>query len=120
MTDQAINLRIRDIVDSPIWVSTVDGEKIYRELSKALDAGRRINLSFAGCDDLLPPFIHVAVGPLYNGKYPSGFVDEHLTYTDLTPDNRETVEMSIEGSKKYHADKEGWDRAWKEVMDEYE
>lgn len=117
MTDQ-ITLKIYDIVGSPIWVSTEDGQKVYEKITTAFRAQRSVALSFANRENLITAFLNSAVGQLYNGDYGNDFLQEHLTFVDISENDHAMLERAIANAKRYFANRPAYDQAWEDVVDE--
>ena len=113
-----ITLRIFDIVGSPIWVSTEDGQKVYEKITSAFKAQRSVVLSFAHRENLITAFLNAAVGQLYNGEYSDDFLREHLAFIDISNDDRAMLERAVENAKRYFANRPAYDQAWGDVVDE--
>ena len=114
MNTQAIG--IREVVGSPIWVSTDDGQKVFRKITEAFAAGHRVNLSFANGKTMVTAFLNAAIGQLYDGKYDEGFINEHLQYSDIEPDDMELVVHAVNNTRRYFANPEACDQAWRDVV----
>lgn len=116
----SVTLKIFDIVGGPVWVSTEDGQKIFDKITAAFKANRSVTLSFANRENLITAFLNAAIGQLYGGDYEESFLKEHLTFSDITDDDRAMLERAIENAKRYFANRQAFDRAWEEVVDEDE
>lgn len=117
---EKVSLKIYDIVGSPVWVSTDDGQKVFDKIVAAFKAGRGVELSFANRDNLISAFLNAAVGQLYDGAYDEDFLRQHLNFVDLSDDDQAMLERTIENAKRYFANRDGYDRAWGDVVDEDE
>lgn len=113
-----ITLRIFDIVGSPIWVSTEDGQRVYEKITSAFKAQRSVDLSFAHRENLITAFLNAAVGQLYNGEYSDDFLREHLDFIDISNDDRAMLERAVANAKRYFANRPAYDQAWGDVVDE--
>lgn len=113
-----ITLRIFDIVGSPIWVSTEDGQKVYEKIITAFKAQRSVDLSFSHRENLITAFLNAAVGQLYNGEYGDDFLQKHLAFIDIPDDDRAMLERAIANAKRYFANRPAYDQAWGDVVDE--
>ena len=113
-----ITLKIHDIVGSPIWVSTDDGQKVYEKISTAFKAQRSVDLSFVNKGNLITAFLNAAVGQLYNGDYDNDFLQKHLAFVDISEDDRVMLERAIANAKRYFANRPAYDQAWGDVVDE--
>lgn len=117
---ESVKLRIFDIVGGPVWVSTDDGEKVFEKVTAAFAAGRPVELSFAGRENLITAFLNAAIGQLYGGDYEESFLTDNLTYSDISDDDRAMLERAVENARRYFANREGYDKAWGGVVDEDE
>lgn len=115
-----VKLKIFDIVGSPVWVSTEDGQKVFQEISAVLSASDRVDLSFANRENLITAFLNAAIGQLYGGAYEESFLKEHLTFSDTADDDRAMLERVIQNAKRYFANRQNYDLAWQGVVDEDE
>lgn len=113
-----ITLRIFDIVGSPIWVSTEDGQKVYEKITTAFKAGRSVDLSFFYRENLITAFLNAAIGQLYNGEYDEDFLKEHLAFVDISADDKLMLERAVANAKRYFANRTAYDQAWGDVVDE--
>ncbi|MGI5925154.1 MAG: STAS-like domain-containing protein [Lentisphaeria bacterium] len=119
MSDRT-QLKIYDIVGSPVWVSTADGQKVYEKIVTAFKAKRKVDLSFLNRGNLITAFLNAAIGQLYNGDYTEAFLTANLAYTEITDEDRQMVDRAIENAKRYFANKPQHDAAWKEVIGDEE
>ena len=115
-----ITLKIFDIVGGPVWVSSEDGQKVFDKITAAFKANRSVDLSFANRENLITAFLNAAVGQLYGGEYKEDFLKDHLAFSDITDDDRAMLERAIENAKRYFANRQSYDQAWEEVVDEDE
>ena len=114
-------LKIYEIVGSPVWISTEDGQKAYEKIVTAFKAGRAVDLSFANRKNLITAFLNAAIGQLYNGNYSEEFLRDNLTFVDISPEDRQRLEITISNTKRYFANRPQYDAAWQqEVGDEEE
>lgn len=113
-----ITLRIFDIVGSPIWVSTEDGQKVYDKIVTAFKAERSVNLSFAYRENLITAFLNAAIGQLYNGDYNDEFLEKNLAFIDISGDDLTMLERAISNAKRYFANRSAYDQAWGDIVDE--
>ena len=115
-----LTLKIYDIVGGPVWVSTDDGQKVFDKIVAALTANRGIELSFANRENLITAFLNAAIGQLYGGEYDETFLQQHLTFTDISDDDRAMLDRAIANAKRYFANRQSYDQTWQEVVDEDE
>ena len=113
---ERIPLKIYDVVGGPIWVSTEDGQKVYEKIVAAFKAERAVELSFANRQNLITAFLNAAIGQLYNGDYTDAFLDENLSYAEISDDDRAMLKRAIENAKRYFANRPAFDAAWSEEV----
>ena len=109
-------LKIYEIVGSPVWVSTEDGQKVYEKLVAAFKAGRAVELSFANRDNLITAFLNAAIGQLYNGDFTEEFLKDNLSAVDISNEDQKKMDLTISNAKRYFANRSQFDAAWKEEM----
>lgn len=117
---EIIKLKIFDIVGGPIWVSTEDGQKVFDKITVAFKAGRSVDLSFVNQKNLITAFLNAAIGQLYNGEFDESFLQENISYSDISDDDLANLNRAVENAKRYFSNQQGYDNAWKEVVDEDE
>ena len=115
-----VTLKIFDIVGGPVWVSTDDGQKVFDKIVAAFKANRVVELSFANRENLITAFLNAAIGQLYGGHYEEAFLQQHLTFSDISDDDRAMLGRAIENAKRYFANQQAYDQTWQEVIDEDE
>lgn len=115
-----VKLKIFDIVGGPVWVSTEDGQKVFDKITAAFKANRAVELSFVNQENLITAFLNAAIGQLYSGEYEDAYLNEHLTFSDISVDDRAMLERAVENAKRYFANRQAYDQAWEEVVDEDE
>ncbi|WP_018989137.1 STAS-like domain-containing protein [Aromatoleum toluclasticum] len=112
-----ITLKIFDIVGGPVWVSSDDGQKVFDKIVAAFRADRAVDLSFANRENMITAFLNAAIGQLYGGQYDEVFLKEHLTFRDISDDDRAMLERAIANARRYFANRAAYDQAWREVTD---
>lgn len=117
---ETVKIKIVDIVGSPVWVSSEDGQKVFDKIAAAFKAGRAVELSFANHENLITAFLNAAIGQLYGGEYDEAYLTENLVFTDISNDDLAMLERAIENAKRYFANRQSYDQAWNEVVDEDE
>jgi hypothetical protein len=98
-------LSMVELAGTPILVSMTDGMKVFEPLSAALQGGEKVALSFKGREQVITAFLNVVIGQLYAGRIPEESVENNLTYVDLGEGDQEKINMVVENSKRYFADR---------------
>lgn len=113
-------ISVFDLVGKPMGVSIADAQKVFEKITQSFQAGQKVELSFTNVEVLITAFFNAAIGQLYNGDYSESFIDKHLAVSGLDANGKAMLERSIDNTKRYYANPEAYDRAWKEVVDEGE
>ncbi len=92
-----------EIAGTPFWLSAPDGQKVFNEISTALIAGEKVELSFKGRERVITAFLNVVIGQLYAGRIPEETLANNLTYVDLGDGDQENIDMVVENAKRYFA-----------------
>jgi hypothetical protein len=98
-------LSMIEFAGTPILVSMADGMKVFEPLSAALLAGEKVALSFKGREHVITAFLNVVIGQLYAGRIPEESLANNLIYVDLGDGDQEKIDMVVENSKRYFADR---------------
>lgn len=117
---ERVSLKIYDIVGGPVWVSTDDGQKVFDKIVAAFKAGRMVELSFANHENMISAFFNAAIGQLYNGDYNDDFLSRNLIFTDISEEDRNMLQRTVDNAKRYFANRTAYDQAWEDVVDDEE
>lgn len=96
-------ISILEITGTPIWVSMINGQKVFEQISTALLKGDKVALSFKGRERVVTAFLNVVIGQLYAGRLSSETLARDLSYIDLGDGDQEKIDLVIENAKRYFA-----------------
>jgi hypothetical protein len=113
--DEPIIARIATIVGGPLCVSAEDGQRVHDKISPLLKEGRKVALSFNGVETLISAFLNASIGQLY-GHMPEERIKELLSVKDMKPEDAELLRRVVQNAKRYFANREKYDAAWKEEV----
>ena len=114
---ELITVRVVDIVGSSLCVSADDGQLVYEKVALLMRDGKKINLSFEGAETIISSFLNAAVGQLYD-KFPEEVVRAQLTVSDMAQEDLMILKRVVDNAKSYFANRENYDRAWNEEVDD--
>ena len=118
--DEPIPAKVLAIVGGPLCVSASDGQRVFEKIVPLLREGRKVSLSFQGVETLISAFLNAAVGQLY-GEFSEERIRELLSVRDMSPDDLAILKRVVENAKRYFANPQAYDEAWKaEVGDDEE
>lgn len=84
-------------------VAADDGEAISARIKSALDAGKTVELSFAGVESLSTAFLNSAIGELL-GIFNEAELNAHLKIEEISPADMGTLRRVIANAKRYYDD----------------
>ena len=114
---EPVFISISEVVGGPICIDIDDGDRVRKRIVPALREGRRIVLSFAGVEMVIPAFLSSAIGQLY-GEFSEEQVDSLMVVQDLPEGTRPTIETSRRWAKAYYRDPVAYLKAIHEILGE--
>ena len=114
---EPVFISVRKIVGGPLCIATDDGDRVRERIAPLLREGRRVVLSFAGVEMVIPAFLSSAIGQLY-GEFSEGQVDSLVVVQDLPEGIHPIIESSRCWAKAYYREPVAYRRAIQEVLDE--
>ena len=112
---QPIAVRVHDVIEGPLCISTEDGQRLHDKILPLLQAEKPIALSFERIDAIISAFLGSAIGQLY-GELPEDHIDKFLSVRDMADDDREVLDCVVRNAKTYFSSPEDFDRAWREEI----
>ena len=110
-------LIVKDIINSPLAVSTEKGEMVFQAIDSHLQKNEKVVIDFKGIDLMITAFLNAAIGKLYgNKKYTSEFLNEHLSLENVASEDRSLFKDVIERAKEYFENKESFDKNANEAI----
>ena len=109
---------VRDVIGDKNAVSCEDAEKVYNLIVKRLVKFKKVEVSFEDISILTGAFIQDSIGNLY-GVFREDLINRYFEIVDVTIDHRDYINLTIDDSKQYFEDPEGYDEAYQYVMDNY-
>ncbi len=110
-------INIFDVVGGKAAVSTEDGERLFQTIIAFLEKDVEVVLDFVNIETLTSTFLNAAIGQLYS-KFESPFLLEHLSVSNLQPEDKELMVKIIERAKEYFKDKENVEDSIREALDD--
>jgi len=117
MTNNPVLIHLADFAGSPFAVSAEDGQRLCERIAPLLAAGTPIALSFAGIEVLSGAFLAASIGP-FCADYSEAELASLLMICDISARDQEMVQLSLVNARKYYANREAYDAAWAEEMDD--
>lgn len=113
---QNITIKISSIVGGGICVSAADGNKVYAQISKAVEDGHRVRISFSGVTRMTTAFLNAAVGQLY-GEYAVDRIRRQLAPpVDFEDWHLKRLKLVVDRAKEYFADADRVEAAFKSTL----
>lgn len=117
--DKQITIKVAELIGSPLCISAEDGQKVYDKVEGLLKDGRKVIISFDRVSLLISLFLNVAIGQLY-GSFSEDEIRSKLQVEGLSGDDMELLKRVVDNAKRYYANPQQYDAAWKEEGDEDE
>ncbi len=110
-------INIFDGVGGKAAVSTEDGDGLFKTIIAFLEKDFKVILDFVNIETLTSTFLNAAIGQLYS-KYDSPFLREHLSVSNLQPEDKELMVKIIKRAKEYFKEKDNVEDSIHEALDD--
>ena len=111
-----IKISVFGIVGRPLCVASDDGQKVYERLNTALEAGRKVVLSFHNVTTLTSAFLNAAIGQLY-GTFSEEHIRNLLRVEDMDQDDLALLKRVVDNAKLYFKDPKRFDKVVEETQE---
>lgn len=111
--NQVETIKLMDIVKSPFFVSSTDGRTAYVKAYRLLRSNKKVEIDFGNYTVLAQPFLTALIFSLY-GVIKEDILNTHLKFKNVKPNDKELINRTVEWSKQYYKDTEGFNKAVKE------
>jgi hypothetical protein len=112
-----ININVFNSVGNPFCVEADDGQKVYDQIQKALEKGKKVKLSFQNVEMLTSAFLNTAIGQLYR-DFDEGFIKAHLTVEQLAPEDQTLLKRVTSTAKLFYKDPDRLQKSINAVLGE--
>jgi hypothetical protein len=92
-------IKIKDITNSHLAVSSIDGDKVFNIIDSNFRANKAIKLDFEGIELTITAFLNSSIGKLYS-IYEVDKIREFLKIVNLKQDEIELLKLVIEKAKE--------------------
>ena len=111
-----IKISVFGIVGRPLCVASDDGQKVYERLNTALEADRKVVLSFHNVTTLTSAFLNAAIGQLY-GTFSEKRIRDLLKVEDMDQDDLALLKRVVDNAKLYFKDPKRFDKVVEETQE---
>lgn len=115
MGGKEIMIRAFEVTGSGFCVASDDGQKVHDQVAAALRADAKVTVSFQNVKSLTSAFLNAALGQLY-GEFPEEKLKNHMSVSDMAPDDLALLKQVVNTAKQYFSDPERIKAARKEVL----
>lgn len=112
-----IKINIYAIVGDSLCISSEDGNKVFKQITKALDMDKKIEISFLNVEMVTAAFLSSAIGQLYGANYTEEKLKKSLSAIDISNEHQFLLKRVIETAKLYYKDLIVYESRFKEVME---
>lgn len=110
-------LTVKDIINSPLAVSTEKGEMVFKTINSHLQKNEKVIVDFKGIDLMITAFLNAAIGKLYGNKsYSSQFLNDHIKLDNIEKEDISLFKDVIERAKEYFENKNEFENDANEML----
>lgn len=115
LTEELTKLIVAEIVGTDCCVAACDGHKVHDRIAEAFNESRKVEISFAGTNDITPAFLNSAVGQLYQ-KFSIELIENSLFFTDISEEDEIILKRVLERAKTYFVNTYSCKKALNDVL----
>lgn len=115
ITNNETVIRVFDLIDSPLAVSSDDGQKVYDTIAPLLRQGRKVQLSFDRIETIISAFLNAAIGQLY-GELSEDVVRALFSVRGMSSEDLVLLKHVVDNAKLYFSHRKEFDQAWREEI----
>lgn len=110
-----ITLDVAALINSPSALTREQGAIVYDEILPLLKQGDKVILDFGEIESIITPFLNVSIGKLYE-NFSSEQLNELMKVVNQPEGTAAKFQLVINNAKHYYANKKGFDKIVKEVI----
>lgn len=107
---------VAKVIDNPSALTQEQGDVINSLIVPYLKKHENITLDFSNVESMISPFLNNAIGKLY-GSFTSEEIQKYLVFSKFPKEKINTLNLVISNAKKYYTNKDIFEKAVKEVID---
>lgn len=96
-----VKISVYAIVGDSFGVAAEDGEKVFKQIKKALFEDKSIDISFLNIKMLTSAFLNTAIGRLY-GEFDEEKIKSSLSVSDINGEDKLLLKRVIDTAKAYY------------------
>lgn len=112
-------IRIYDIVEGSVAVSSEDGVHVFRAIDEAISQDEIAVLNFESIDLITSTFLNAAIGQLYS-KYKSDQLRMQLRLLNMDEDDKKLLKLVVDRAKEYFRDRKEMEQTIKNALEDEE
>ncbi len=98
-----LKISIYTIVGNSLCITPEDGEKVFKQLKKALLEEKQIVITFLNVEMLTPAFLNTAIGKLY-GEFDEDKIKNNISVSDISNGDKLLLKRVVDTAKIYYKD----------------
>lgn len=107
---------IAELIESPSALTREQGNIVYQTIIPLFKKDEHVTLDFCDIESLITPFLNVSIGKLYE-TYSSEQLNSLLSIENIPNGTSTKFQAVIDNAKLYYTNKENFNRAVREVID---
>lgn len=114
---EKVTVNIVNVVGDNFCVEAEDGQKVFELVSKAMNDGRRVSVSFLNVELLTTAFLNTAIGQLYR-DFSEEEIREKLSVESISKSGAVSLKRVVDTAKLYYKNPEDIERSIKDILGE--
>lgn len=110
-------ISVYQVAGGPLCVASGDGQKVFKQIKRTIEAGGSVKVSFENVTALVPAFLNSAIGQLY-GTFDEECIRSCVKIIDIKRSDLGLLVAVIRTAKVYFKNKESFDEAIREELGE--
>lgn len=111
-----VTLNIASLINSPSALTREQGIIVYKQIIQNLNAGNKVILDFRDIESLIPPFLNVSIGKLYE-TFNSIQLNTQLEIKNAPEGTNSKFQMVITNAKQYYSNRSIFIKAVEDAID---
>ena len=112
-----IKINIYAIVGDSFCIAAEDGEKVFKQLKKAIIKEKKIDISFLNVEILTSAFLNTAIGKLY-GEFNENDIKAKLSVSDIIDEDKLLLKRVVDTAKAYYKNPSQFEESINKIMED--
>ncbi len=111
-----IKLSVYTIIGDSLGIAAEDGERVFKQIKKALLENKQVDISFLNIEMLTSAFLNTAIGKLY-GEFDEKKIKNSLSVSDISNEDKLLLKRVVDTAKAYYKNPKQFEESIKQIME---